>query len=199
MAAIRTFYDELGVVPDATAVEIKRAFKDLARDFHPDFHPPEKQEWAHEQMTRLNFIVDTLVDDERRKEYDELIESYRRKLSKRWRTPRQEEALQREYARVSVEIMNLDEKYANCRLKMLLGGIVATVAVMAIAILTVWSVSSTFLWAFSRFIALVGAMIAGFGLFDYLGRGQYRSRITELESKRTVLKKRMSEAWSSFS
>jgi hypothetical protein len=70
---------------------------------------------------------------------------------------------------------------------------------MAIAILTVWTVSSTFLWAFSRFIALVGAMIAGFGLFDYLGRGQYRSRITELESKRTVLKKRMSEAWSSFS
>jgi molecular chaperone DnaJ len=199
MAGIRTFYDELGVGPDASVTEIKRAFRDLARDYHPDFNPPEKQEWAHERMTRLNFIVDTLVDDERRHEYDELIETYRRRASRRWRTPRQEEALQREYARVSVEIMNLDEKYANCRLKMVLGGIVTVVAVAALVILTILTVPSTFLWAFARFIALVGTMIAGLGLVDYLGRGQYRTRISELESKRSVLKKRMSEAWSSFS
>ena len=76
MGRIKTFYDELGVGRDATGPEIKRAFKEVAKIYHPDKNPPEKQAWAHEQMSRFNFIFDTLTNSKTRKEYDGLVEKY---------------------------------------------------------------------------------------------------------------------------
>ena len=59
MPRIKTFYDELGVDRNASSAEIKRAFKEIAKVFHPDKNPPDKQAWAHEQMSRFNFIFET--------------------------------------------------------------------------------------------------------------------------------------------
>ena len=67
MGRIKTFYDELGVARDATVADIKRAFKEVAKIYHPDNHPPEKQAWAHEQMSRFNFIFETLTTSNTRK------------------------------------------------------------------------------------------------------------------------------------
>src|SRR6476661_1284422 len=75
MPQIKTFYDELGVSRDATAGAIKHAFKEIAKVYHPDKNP-DRQEWAHEQMSRFNFIVETLLNPTTRREYDDLIRKY---------------------------------------------------------------------------------------------------------------------------
>src|SRR2546422_3935015 len=76
MPRIKTFYDELGVPRNANAAAIKHAFKEIAKIYHPDKNPPEKQRWAHEQMSRFNFIVETLLDPATRREYDDLVKKY---------------------------------------------------------------------------------------------------------------------------
>src|SRR5215813_13475742 len=129
MPRIKTFYDELGVERSADAVEIKHAFKEAAKTFHPDKNPTDKQAWAHEQMSRLNFIVETLLNPTTRKEYDDIVRKYEEApVINRPRRSREEYALEREYAQVSVEIMNLAGKYSNCRLKMMIGSIVGGLA-----------------------------------------------------------------------
>ena len=197
MAEIRTFYDELGVGPNAEAPEIKRAFKDVAKVYHPDMNPPDKKDWAHEQMSRLNFIVETLLDSETRAEYDKLIDKYRRGVHSRpRRTPRQEYALQREHARISVEIMNLSGKYSNCRIKIMIGSVVSVLSIIAVILMsrTLVPSSITFFYvSFVRFFALIGAMMALMGIYDYIGRGRYRRQIRELESRQMDLRRRMYE------
>src|SRR5206468_7741738 len=130
MPRIKTFYDELGISRDANAAAINHAFKELAKVYHPDKNPPEKQAWAHEQMSRFNFIMETLLDPVTRREYDDLVKKYEEMpvVARPRRRPHEQNALEREYAQVSVEIMNLAGKYANCRLKMVIGGIVGSVA-----------------------------------------------------------------------
>jgi curved DNA-binding protein CbpA len=198
MAKIRTFYDELGVRHDADEAEIKRAFKELAKDYHPDHNPPEKKDWAHEQMSRLNFIVETLLDEKTRQEYHELIEKYEKGLDRPRRTAKQEYALHREYARVSVEIINLGEKHSNCSLKMFIGGTVCLAAILSLIVFRVVDVDSLLLLAFGQFLTMVGLIMAGFGVSDYLGRGQYRTQIEELKSRRSDLRRRMFEVWSPY-
>src|ERR1700726_398957 len=109
MARIKTFYDELGIPRDARAEQIKHAFKEIAKVYHPDKNPPEKQGWAHEQMSRFNFICETLLNPATRQEYDALVKKYEEEpLVVRASRPRREQnAIEREYAQVSVEIMNL--------------------------------------------------------------------------------------------
>ena len=194
---IRTFYDELGVDRNAGAPDIKRAFKDFARVYHPDMNPPDKQEWAHEKMSRLNFIVATLLDSETRAEYDQLVEKFERGPSDRpKRTARQEYALQREYARTSVEIMNLGGKFSNCRLKMMFGSLVGgfSLSIIVLAEFTsVGSLLSDFLLAFIRFFVLIGLVMAIIGLSDFMSRRHYRRRIHELELRQAELRQRMYE------
>jgi curved DNA-binding protein CbpA len=199
MPKIRTFYDELGVGSDAGDPEIKRAFRDIAKVYHPDRNPPEKKEWAHEQMSRLNFIMETLLDAKTRTEYDQLIEKYRRGLSRRpRRTARQEYALQREHARISVEIMNLSGKYENCSIKIMLGSAVCVLSMIGVVTMS-FVLSPTaityFYMSFGRFFALIGALMAMMGIFDYIRRGRYQKQISELESRRMNLQRRMYEAW----
>src|ERR1051326_7795854 len=130
MPRIKTFYDELGLPRDANAAAIKHAFKEIAKIYHPDKNPPDKQVSAHEQMSRFNFIMETLLNPATRREYDELVKKYETAplVARPRRRPHEQNALEREYAQVSVEIMNLAGKYSNCRLKMMIGAIIASLA-----------------------------------------------------------------------
>jgi len=205
MPRIKTFYEELGVERSANAAEIKHAFKEAAKTFHPDKNP-EKQEWAHEQMSRLNFIVETLLNPATRQEYDGIIKKYEEApvVTRPRRAAREQNAIEREYAQVSVEIMNLAGKYSNCRLKMMIGSIIGGLA--AIIYLSVsyfpplmaYADDFPMSYAFSYFFALIGGVMIVIGLSDYLGRGQYRRRIRELEERRSHLRERMYEALVSF-
>ena len=202
MPRIRTFYDELGVGRDANAPTIKHAFKEIAKVYHPDKNPPEKQDWAHEQMSRLNFILETLLNPVTRREYDDLVKKYEEMppvIPRPRRRPHEQNAIEREYAQVSVEIMNLAGKYSNCRLKMMVGSIVAILA--AVIHMYGYLVPSDLfeefpvIFAFTYFFTLIGGVMMIMGMTDYLGRGQYRRRIRELEQRRSHLRERMFEVF----
>src|SRR5438552_5901253 len=202
MPRIKTFYDELGVERSANAAEIKHAFKEAAKTYHPDKNPTDKQAWAHEQMSRLNFIVETLLNPTNRKEYDDIVKKYEETpvMHRPARRPREQNALEREYAQVSVEILNLAGKYSNCRLKMMIGsiigGLAAIIYLAASYFPPVMEYADNFpmSYAFSYFFALIGGVMIIIGMSDYLGRGQYRRRIRELEERRSHLRQRMYEA-----
>jgi len=62
------FYNLLGVSKDATKAQIRRAFKKIAIEKHPDKNPNDPG--AHETFTKINRAYETLKDDDLRKKYD---------------------------------------------------------------------------------------------------------------------------------
>ncbi|MBN1934146.1 MAG: J domain-containing protein [Anaerolineae bacterium] len=66
------YYRILGIAPIASENEIKHAYRGLAKHYHPDTMPPEKRDWAREQMVRINAAYQVLQNPQRRAEYDRL-------------------------------------------------------------------------------------------------------------------------------
>jgi len=65
---VKTLYDTLGVSKNATADEIKKAYRKLARQHHPDANPGDAQ--AEERFKEVQQAYDVLSDPEKRKQYD---------------------------------------------------------------------------------------------------------------------------------
>lgn len=68
--ANKDFYKVLGVSKDASADEIKKAYRKLARTHHPDSKPGDKV--AEEKFKQIAEAYDVVGDTEKRKQYDEL-------------------------------------------------------------------------------------------------------------------------------
>lgn len=70
--AERDLYAELGLKKGATKEEIKKAYRKLARELHPDRNPNNKR--AEERFKRVAYANDVLSDDRKRGLYDEFGE-----------------------------------------------------------------------------------------------------------------------------
>ncbi len=65
----KDYYKVLGVPKDATEAEIKKAYRKLAREFHPDANKGNAK--AEERFKEISEANDILGDTKKRKEYDE--------------------------------------------------------------------------------------------------------------------------------
>src|SRR5437660_12478261 len=64
------YYEVLGVSRTATADDIKKAYRKLARKYHPDVNPDDKT--AEEKFKDVREAYDVLSDPEKRQRYDQL-------------------------------------------------------------------------------------------------------------------------------
>ena len=69
MATKRDYYEVLGVPKNASAEDIKKAYRKLAKECHPDLHPNDKQ--AEARFKELNEANEVLSDPEKRARYDQ--------------------------------------------------------------------------------------------------------------------------------
>lgn len=69
MQNFRNYYDILGVSRDATAEEIKRSYRKLARQYHPDMNPGDKA--AEEKFKDISEAYEVLSDTAKRAQYDQ--------------------------------------------------------------------------------------------------------------------------------
>jgi len=65
----RDYYDILGVSKNATADELKKAYRKLAIKFHPDKNPGDKE--AEENFKEAAEAYDVLSNEEKRRKYDQ--------------------------------------------------------------------------------------------------------------------------------
>ena len=74
------FYELLGIKKDATKEEIKKAYRDMVKRYHPDVN---KSDEASKIIISLNEAKETLLDDDKRSEYDKLLNDINRSEERR--------------------------------------------------------------------------------------------------------------------
>ena len=66
---MRNPYEILGVAPAASAADIQKAYRKLAKQLHPDLNPGDKA--AEEKFKEISAAYDLLGDAEKRKRFDD--------------------------------------------------------------------------------------------------------------------------------
>jgi curved DNA-binding protein len=72
----KDYYKTLGVAKDATSEQIKKAYRKLARQYHPDVNPNDAT--AEQKFKEINEANEVLSDSDKRQKYDQLGADYQR-------------------------------------------------------------------------------------------------------------------------
>ena len=83
MQNFRDYYEILGIAKEADASEIKRAYRALARQYHPDLNPGDQA--AEEKFKLLGEAYDVLSDTDKRQQYEEYSRYWNQKGFKKGR------------------------------------------------------------------------------------------------------------------
>ena len=103
---VRDHYEILGVARNATTEEIKKAFRKLAMQYHPD-HNRGREKWAEQKFKEINKACEVLIDPESRAKYDKQLDSPIRVTSKSFRPAPTEQKGFPGWAKVLVEVGGL--------------------------------------------------------------------------------------------
>ncbi len=71
------YYETLGVPRSASADDIKRTYRKLAKEWHPDRHPPHRRAEVEAKFKQIAEAHEVLSDPEKRKRFDQLGEHWR--------------------------------------------------------------------------------------------------------------------------
>lgn len=88
------YYKILGLDKNASEDEIKKAFRKLARKYHPDLNPNDKT--AHKKFQEINEANEVLSDPEKRKKYDKYGKDWQH--AEEFEKARQSQARQQQYS-----------------------------------------------------------------------------------------------------
>jgi curved DNA-binding protein len=101
MQNFRDYYEILGISKEATADEIKRAYRALARQYHPDLNPGDKS--AEEKFKLLGEAYDVLSDVDKRSHYEEYSRYWNQKGFKGWGDRTKDRTKRQRNGRTAVE------------------------------------------------------------------------------------------------
>lgn len=90
MQSFRNYYEILGVANDASADEIKRSYRRLARQYHPDLNPGNKA--AEEKFKAISEAYGVLSDSAKRTQYDRYGNFWKQKGFQAGRAGREDKA-----------------------------------------------------------------------------------------------------------
>lgn len=82
----RTLYEILEVSENASAEVIEKAYKVLAKKYHPDLQTQEEKQNAEMKMKQINEAYEVLGNEEKRREYDKKLEQERNQNSQNYNT-----------------------------------------------------------------------------------------------------------------
>ncbi len=74
--AVIDYYKTLGIAKTASDKDIKKAYRKLARKFHPDLNPNDKE--AEKKFKEINEANEVLSNPENRKKYDQYGEHWKK-------------------------------------------------------------------------------------------------------------------------
>jgi curved DNA-binding protein CbpA len=121
MEPMRDHYRTLGLSPEATTEDVKRAFRDLAKRYHPDRNR-SRQEWAGYHMKRVIDANRVLSNPERRSLYDSRYRAEKKteRLSRSSREPREDD-LRAQAERILHDLLDSRPRQAIERYEKLVG------------------------------------------------------------------------------